>query len=114
MHVRPETTPLVGEPSNDLVLRALVRAGDAGADVSATWVRIDGRHRRLRTDRSDRLYLVTAGAGSVTVGDSLHEVTAADVVLVPRGMPYHLEGAMTYVVVNIPGFREGDDVYLEA
>lgn len=114
MHVRPDHVVPVEEPANHLSLRTLVRTGAEGTDLSATWVRIDGRHRRLRTDRSDRLYVMLSGSGTIVVGEQRHEVREDDVVLVPRGTPYHLEGTMTYLVVNAPGFREGDDAYLEA
>jgi mannose-6-phosphate isomerase-like protein (cupin superfamily) len=107
--IRPADVPDVPEPSNDLVMRPLV----AEDDVSATWVRIDGTHRRLRTDRSTRLYIVLDGDGWFELGDDPRfELRAADVVVVPRGVPYAIGGGLTYVVVNGPGFREGDDVYV--
>ena len=34
-----------------------------------------------------------------------------DVVVVPRDTPYAFEGEMTYLVVNGPGFVDGDDEY---
>jgi hypothetical protein len=33
------------------------------------------------------------------------------VVVVPRGVAYALAGDLTYLVVNGPAFRAGDDVY---
>lgn len=113
LHRRLTATELVREPENGLELRALLRAADSDADVSVTWVRIDGEHQRLRTDASTRLYIVLEGAGSITIWDEVVEVESGDLVVVPKGAPYHLAGAMTYLVLNQPGFRDGDDLYLD-
>jgi mannose-6-phosphate isomerase-like protein (cupin superfamily) len=114
LHRRFETTRLVSEPANDLELRSLLSVADDGPDLSITWVRIDGHHQRLRTDASTRIYVVTSGHGTITVGPAAFEVEAGDVVLIPPSSPYHLDGDMTYLVLNQPGFRDGDDLYLDA
>lgn len=49
MVIHLDDVPEVDEPSNDLVMRKLVDAAAGGGDLSLTWVRIDGRHRPLRT-----------------------------------------------------------------
>lgn len=104
----------VAEPANGLVLRGLLGVEDSDADLSITWVRIDGRHRRLRTDAGTRVYVVLAGSGTFTLGDEpAVEAGEGDTVVVARGTPYELAGTMTYLVINQPGFRDGDDVYLE-
>jgi len=109
MLIRPDDIPEIAEPSNDLVMRKLV----SGGDLSVTWVRIDGTHRRLRTDASTRLYYVVDGDGWFEFGEEPRlELQSGDVVVVPRGTPYALGGALTYLVINGPAFREGDDVYV--
>jgi len=109
MLIRPGDVPEIDEPSNDLVMKKLV----SGGDLSVTWVRIDGAHRRLRTDASTRLYYVVDGDGWFVLGDEPQfEVRTGDVVVVPRGTPYALGGTLTYLVINGPAFREGDDVYV--
>lgn len=106
--------PEVAEPSNALVLRAMLAATDSPADLSITHVRLEGHHRRLRTDASERIYVTLEGGGSITVGeDAPIPLATGDVVVVPRGVPYHVDGPLTYLVMNVPGFREGDDIYLE-
>lgn len=114
MVIRPENVPEVDEPSNDLVMRKLVDAAAGGGDLSVTWVRIDGRHRPLRTDASTRLYHVVEGDGWFELGDEPRvEIRPGDVVVVPRGTPYALGGVLTYLVINGPAYREGDDIYSE-
>jgi mannose-6-phosphate isomerase-like protein (cupin superfamily) len=110
--IRPGDVPELDEPSNALVMRRLVDGVTGGGDLSVTWVRIAGRHRRLRTDRSTRVYYVLEGEGRFTLGDEpAAAVRTGDVVVVPRGVPYDLDGELTYLVVNGPAFRAGDDLY---
>lgn len=104
----------VAEPSNELTLRSLLRADDSAADLSITQVRLAGHHRRLVTEASERIYVTLEGGGTITTGDDAPVPLAdGDVVVIPRGVPYHLDGPLTYLVMNVPGFREGDDHYLE-
>lgn len=114
LHRRFHDAESTAEPDNDLQLRSLLAVEDGAVDLSITWVRIDGRHQRLRTDASTRIYVVIAGRGTVTVGEEPLAVDTGDVVVIPPGRPYHLQGDMTYLVLNHPGFREGDDLYLDA
>ena len=112
MLIRRDDVPEIDEPSNDLVMRKLVDAAAGGGDLSVTWVRIDGRHRPLRTDASTRLYYVVQGEGWFELGaEPRVEIRTGDVVVVPRGTAYALGGALTYLGINGPAFREGDDFY---
>jgi mannose-6-phosphate isomerase-like protein (cupin superfamily) len=102
----------IEEPSNDLVLRQLVDAQSGEGNLSVTWVRLAGRHRRLRTDRSTRIYYVVEGEGWFVLAEEPEvAVGAGDVVVVPRRTRYELGGELTYLVVNGPAFVAGDDVY---
>ncbi len=114
VHRRLATLPAVHEVSNDLVLKGLLAAGEGGGDLSITWVQLAGHHRRLRTDASTRIYVIVEGAGTITADATPIEVAAGEMVVLPPSTPYHLDGAMTYLVINQPGFRDGDDLYLES
>jgi mannose-6-phosphate isomerase-like protein (cupin superfamily) len=104
----------LSEPDNDLLLRALVAAQDSDGDISVTWVQLSGRHRRLRTTRSTRVYLVLTGAVTVRLAGGAPELLeAGQLVVVSAGTPYELSGVGTYLVINAPAFRPGDDEYLE-
>lgn len=110
--VRPADVAAVAEPANDLHLRALVTARVFGPEISVTWVQLAGHHRRLRTGRSTRVYAVLAGSVAVQVGaDPPVTANPGDLVVVPRGQAYELDGVGTYLVVNSPAFVDGDDVY---
>jgi mannose-6-phosphate isomerase-like protein (cupin superfamily) len=112
LHRRFRDLALIDEPANDLQLKPLLAIDESAADLSLTWVHIDGHHQRLRTDASTRIYVVITGRGTITVGVEEFTVETGDVVVIPPSNPYHLVGDMTYLVLNQPGFRDGDDLYL--
>ena len=110
---RADLAALIAEPENHLSLAPLLGGADCDGDLSVTWVRIDGRHRRLRTKRSTRLYAVIAGSLVMTCEDDPPAVLdPGDVAAVPRGAAYALAGTATYLVINAPAFVEGDDEYI--
>jgi len=103
----------VREESNDLTLRALVTGAEHGADLSVSWVSIDGQHRRLLTRRSTRVYLVESGTINLQIEDGpVHTAQAGDLVVIPRASAYELAGTATYFVLNAPAFVDGDDEYV--
>lgn len=106
--------PVQTDPRDHVAIRKLVSAAAHGPDISVTWVELSGRHRRLRTDRSTRVYYVLDGSASFQLGDEpAFGIEAGDTVVVPRGVPYEFSGEMTYLVMNGPAFVDGDDVYDE-
>jgi mannose-6-phosphate isomerase-like protein (cupin superfamily) len=112
--IRPEDVERVVEPENAVVMRALVPTNATEGDLSVTWIELAGRHRRLKTLRSTRVYYVLDGEAEFVVGDGDPFVAGkGDAVVVPRGTPYAFEGEMTYLVINGPGFVHGDDLYEE-
>jgi mannose-6-phosphate isomerase-like protein (cupin superfamily) len=112
--VRLSDVQAVSQPDNELLLRALVSAADTHGDISVTWVQLSGRHRRLRTARSTRVYLMLTGVVTMQLGGDAPELLAAGQVLViPAGTPYELSGVGTYMVINAPAFQPGDDQYLD-
>jgi mannose-6-phosphate isomerase-like protein (cupin superfamily) len=110
---RRRATAEIEAPQDDLVMRKLLTADD-GAGMSITWVRLSGHHRRLRTERSTRVYYILDGVATFVVGDEpAFDAQEGDVVVVSRGTPYEFEGEATYLVLNTPAFVDGDDVYDE-
>lgn len=113
MLVRAGERPEVEAPEDDLVMRALLR-GEDGAGLSLTHVRLSGTHRPLRTRRSARVYYVLEGSARFMLGDAEPVVArTGDVIVVPCGEPYSLEGELAYLVLNAPPYADGDDVYEE-
>ena len=109
-----DSAPVIDEPSNAAVVRPLAGAAEGTSSVSVTWVSIDGRHRELASSRSARLYYVLSGALSFRLdGHGPTAVHEGELLVIPRGCPYYLEGCATYLVLNTPAFEEGDDVYTD-
>ena len=103
---------LINEASNSAVVRPLVRAGEAGSSVSVTWVSLDGRHRQLASRRSARIYYVLSGNLTFVVNDGEPGTFGAgELLVIPKGSQYRLEGTGTYLVLNTPAFEVGDDEY---
>ena len=112
--IRLGDADVVAEPANALRLRALVTFEEFGPDVSVTWVQIAGRHRRLRSERSARVYAVLSGVLTFQVGDDEPaQVASGELIVIPRAAPYELAGTGSYLVVNAPAFVDGDDHYLD-
>lgn len=106
--------PVVEEPENGATVRTLLRYEDPHASFSVTWVRLIGRHRRLRTQRAARCYYVLQGTVTCEIaGYPPERLVSDEVIVVPPGLPYALYGNVTYLVWNVPAFEPGDDEYLE-
>jgi mannose-6-phosphate isomerase-like protein (cupin superfamily) len=104
-------TRLIEEPDNCAVVRPIVQAEEAGSSMSLTWVSINGRHRELASRRSARTYYVLSGSLAFSLTGATEALGPGDVLVIPRGCRYYLEGTGTYLVINTPAFREGDDEY---
>lgn len=114
MIVRLAEQPGRTEDHNPILMRRLIDTERHTAALSMTWVQLSGRHVRLRTDVAERVYIVLAGTGTFQVGDDepFEVVGAGDVVFIPKAVPYEFAGHFTYLVINAPGFRDGDDVVI--
>ena len=99
---------------NPLVMKKVIQREDQSEDISITWVKIWGYHKKLVCHVSDRAYYIIEGKGEFNVeGYPTGKVNKGDHVFIPKGVPYDFEGHMTYLVINSPAFQVGSDVYLE-
>ncbi len=106
--------PEFSEEGYPLVMKTAINRQTHSKDISVTWVRIWGHHKKMKCDASDRAYYIIDGEGSFRVGDDEPgEVGAGDLVFIPRGVPYVFDGHMTYLVMNGPAFLPGSDIVLE-
>jgi mannose-6-phosphate isomerase-like protein (cupin superfamily) len=84
----------------------------AEATVPAGGATIEHLHRR-----SEELYLVTSGSGSLRVGDEERPIAVGDCVAIPPGTPHRLrnDGEVDLVVVCAcsPPYSHEDTVLLE-
>jgi mannose-6-phosphate isomerase-like protein (cupin superfamily) len=84
----------------------------AEATVAPGATTVEHLHRR-----SEELYLVTAGAGTLRVGEEERAIAAGDCVAIPPGTPHrlHNDGPVDLVVVCAcsPPYSHEDTVLLE-
>lgn len=114
MRVRVSEVPEVPLPAQHLTMRRLAGRDQHGPDISVTWVQIDGRHRKMRSDHTTRVYYFLDGTGEFKLGDGQpFGVAKDDMVVIPKGTPYEFTGTLTYLVMNGPAFKQGDDVVME-
>ena len=64
--------------------------------------------------RAEELYFITAGNGSMRVGDQEREVTVGDCVVIPPGVPHQLKntgtGPLTLLCCCAPPYADDDTV----
>ena len=65
MLIRIDEVPDIEVPDNDLVMKHAINRDRHSRDLSVTWVRIDGRHRRLASTTGDRVLLRHRGRGTL-------------------------------------------------
>jgi quercetin dioxygenase-like cupin family protein len=112
--VRAFSGKVIDEPNNAAVVFPLGRFEEGASSTSITRVVIDGRHRKLASNRSVRLYFVLSGELTFFLGDGgPTRIATGDLLSIPRGCPYSLEGHAEYLVMNSPAFEEDDDYYFE-
>jgi mannose-6-phosphate isomerase-like protein (cupin superfamily) len=73
-------------------------------DVSVAVATVNGEHPKTFSSHSTRVYYVTKGSGTVSVGEESYEVSEGDAVLIPPGDTHSIHGSITYVLVNAPAF----------
>ena len=114
MIIKTKDLPELDCERNPLVMKKVIQREDQSEDISITWVKIWGYHKKLVCHVSDRAYYIIEGTGEFNVeGYPTGKVNKGDHVFIPKGVPYDFEGHMTYLVINSPAFQVGSDVYLE-
>lgn len=114
MIIKLKDLPDITEEGYPLVMKKAIYRDRHSADISVTWVKIWGHHKKMVCDISDRAYYIIEGSGQFQVGDDAPgQVEAGDFVFVPKGAPYVFDGDMTYLVMNGPAFLPGSDKELE-
>ena len=97
-----EIRPLIDRTTSNIELCSLAEEVlPAGAAV--------GRHFHIETEE---IYYILRGAGRMTVGDEVREVTAGDAIFIPRNQTHTLENTgrepMTILLVCGPAYSYAD------
>ena len=84
--------------------------------ANATVFEMTGRHGKVKSLVSDRIYLVLRGKGEFTIAGEIFPVEKDDVIIVPKNTPYDykaVEGTLEMFLVNTPAFDRDKEVKLE-
>lgn len=84
--------------------------------ASAAMFEVTGRHGKVKSLISDRVYLVLEGKGEFIINGEVIPVEKDDVIIIPKNTPYDYrvaEGTMKLYLVHIPAFDETKEVKLE-
>jgi mannose-6-phosphate isomerase-like protein (cupin superfamily) len=86
-----------------LVSRILLQQGDLpDLRLTATWVDVaPGSRQRLHNHPSEQVYMITAGRGTMAVGDERQEVAGGDLVYVPPNVIHGIENSSKEVLTYI-------------
>lgn len=85
-------------------------------NASAAYFEVTGRHGKIKTTLSDRVYYVVEGKGIFQVDNKKIEVAKEDVVIIPKNTPYDywaIDRTLKLFLVNIPAFNAENEVKLE-
>lgn len=81
-------------------------------NFSAALIEINGDHGAIKCLKEDRIYFILEGAGKFIINNEAEEVSANDLIFIPRNTPYNIIGKIKYFLICSPEFKKGDDVFL--
>lgn len=84
--------------------------------ASAAYFEVSGSHGRVKTTRSNRVYLVLDGEGEFDINGEKILVKKDDVIIVPKNTPYDYkaaDGIMKLYLVHTPAYDPGCEVQLD-
>jgi len=86
------------------------------SNASGAYFKVTGRHGKIKTTESDRIYFVVDGEGEFIIDNEVVPVEKTDVVIVPKNTPYDYRaknGVLELFLVHTPAFAPGSEVKLE-
>lgn len=84
--------------------------------ASAAYFEVTGKHGRVKTTSSDRIYFVIDGTGEFDIDGKIVSVGKTDVLIVPKNTPYDYKATskvLKLFLVHSPAFQPEADIKLE-
>lgn len=78
--------------------------------MSAAVFTVKGKHPKMKSMNSDRLYFIIKGQGAFEINGKKLKVAKDDVVIVPKNTPYHYWGKMKCFLVHSPAFDRKKEI----
>ncbi len=86
------------------------------ANASGIYFEVTGRHGKIKTSLSDRVYFVIEGQGEFIIDEQRHPVKDKDMIIIPKNTPYDykaVEGMLKLFLVHTPAFDPEHEHSLE-
>lgn len=84
--------------------------------ASTAYFEVTGRHGRVKTTQSDRIYFIIEGEGEFDIDGKTTRVSKTDVVIVPKNTPYDyraISKVLKLFLVHCPAFSQMSEIELE-
>ena len=84
--------------------------------ASAAIFEVTGRHGKIKSLVSDRIYFVLSGKGEFIINGKVVPVEKNDVIIVPKNTPYDyrtVKGKLKLFLVHTPAFDNNKEVKLD-
>lgn len=65
---------------------------------------LNGAHGKNINHKSDRIYLILSGSGTVYVGDESTEVSELDLIYIPPNTPHGIKGDVRFLIISSPPY----------
>jgi len=78
--------------------------------MSAAYFVCKGKHSKMKSINSDRLYFVLKGNATFFIKDKVVSAKEKEIIIVPRNTPYSYEGNMECFLVHSPAFDRKKEV----
>jgi mannose-6-phosphate isomerase-like protein (cupin superfamily) len=86
-------------------------------NASAAFFEVTGRHGKVKSLVSDRIYYIMEGEGEFIINEKAVPVKAGDVIIVPKNTPYDYRNkgkVLKLFLVHTPAFEPDGEVNLES
>ncbi len=84
--------------------------------TSAAMFEVTGKHGKVKSLASDRVYLILGGKGKFIINEEVVLVEKNDVIIVPKNTPYDYKttkGKLRLFLVHAPAFDNTKEIKLE-
>lgn len=86
---------------------------DDFANASAAFFEVTGKHGKIKTTKSDRIYYIIEGKGEFIINEKVIAVEKSDVVIIPKNKPYDYNGKMKLFLVHCPAYDPKAEIRME-
>ena len=92
-------------------------SGDDFSSASGLYIQLSGRHGKVKSQISDRVYLILSGKVKFDIDGKSIKAAKDDVIIVPKDTPYdywNMDGSISELfLVHTPAYQHNQEVRFE-